>query len=291
MRIHPFLLALAVALALFATPASTFAAEMPAPSTTGDEAKAPPPEETSGDGAGDADAVADADADKEEPVGDAAPADGEPAPARTTDDEATPTPPRIVGAPPPADGGARRPPPAPSSPLTPVENDASPRPAPAPRPAMPSPGASPSPPLQGVLGLPALTHLRQTRDRPLFVPARRGVQPEPAAPILAPPPTPEPVEEAPPPMTLTLTGVVAGPDVAMAILVDPADGRIKRMHVGDEHEGWRLDQIDRVAVTFRRDEEEAVLALKPPGSAPSETGGRRPAAQRQRQAVEDEGEN
>jgi general secretion pathway protein N len=278
MRIRLFLLALLLAFAASSTPASTVAAQTPARGAPADGAEPPPtPGETVDEGA------ADTDTGKDQPTDEAAPADdGERAPTEKSGGDAT-SPPPIAGSAPAVDGmgGSRRPTSATPSPFAPGGEDARPQPAPssAPRPPTPGAGATVAPPvIQGGLGIPALTNLRQTRDRPLFVPARRGVQPAPAAPVLAPPPAPEPVEEPPAPLTLTLSGVVTGPDVAMAILLDPTDSKTKHMRVGDEHDGWRLERIDRIAVTFSRDGEEAVLALKPPGVSTSEPGGRRPRA-------------
>lgn len=276
MDIRPLLATLLFALATVSTPASSHAAETQAAETAGGGTTATTrPGETRG--AGDADTEADT------PIDDAAPKDGGGArdPAATADDGATASPPSPLGAPAPlgGSGGSRRPSAATPPPFAPGGSDTRPRPEPsAPRPAVPSFGDAVPPPSRGPHGLPALSTLRQTRDRPLFVPARRGVQPEPAAPVFTPPPAPEPVEEAAPPLTLTLTGVVAGPDVEVAILVDPSDGTTKRMRIGDEHDGWRLTRIDRVAVTFHRDGEEAVLALKPPGVSPSDHRGHRPGA-------------
>jgi hypothetical protein len=106
---------------------------------------------------------------------------------------------------------------------------------------------------------------------------------------MAPPPAETQEEPPPPPLTLVLSGVATGPGVEMAILVDPSDHGVKRMRTGDEHDGWRLERIDRVSATFRRGEEEEVLTLKPPGVAPAAAGGRRSTGSSQRsQPVEGE---
>jgi general secretion pathway protein N len=123
-----------------------------------------------------------------------------------------------------------------------------------------------------------------TRERPLFVPGRRG--PAPVVPAPEPPPVveAEPVA-APPPLTLQLRGVVAGPGIELAIFIDPASGETRRLTVGEEHEGWKLNALDRRRATFRRGEEETVLEILAPGLATSpitppppaeETASRRP---------------
>ena len=121
-------------------------------------------------------------------------------------------------------------------------------------------------------GLPALGALTATRERPLFVPGRRGVvAPRPIAALPVPVAT-APEERPPPPLTLVLSGVVNGPGVAMAILREADGNTVTRMRTGDERDGWTLEQIDRISVTFRRGEEEAVLTLKPPGQAGADGG-------------------
>ncbi len=181
------------------------------------------------------------------------------------------------GGPPPPGGGPpppgdRRPPP-PGSPPDPMRPRGDPRPGegapkrPPPKLTRTAPPVAPMPTDedQAAAGLPTLSALTRTRDRPLFVPGRRGVQPAPTMPIRIEPKE-GPEEAPPPPLTLALRGVVTGPGVAMAMLADPADDKITRMKVDDEHDGWRLTAIDRISVTFRRGVEEQVLRLPPPGT-------------------------
>ena len=168
---------------------------------------------------------------------------------------------------------------APLSPLAPDGERAAPEtadrgPPPPPRRTGPTTATGPAQPV--TTGMPDLASLRQTRERPLFVPDRRGVRPVASAPAPAIAPPSEPVEEAPPPLTLVLSGVAAGPGVEMAILIDQSDRSVRRMRAGDEHDGWRLERVDRVTATFRRGEEEAVLSLKPPGVASPGGDGQRP---------------
>jgi hypothetical protein len=111
--------------------------------------------------------------------------------------------------------------------------------------------------------IPSLAALTATRDRPLFVPGRRGAMP---VQIAAPAPVVETTEPSPPPLTLVLNGVVSGPGVAVAILREPG-GSVTRMKAGEERDGWTLAEINRLSVIFRRGAEEEVLTLKPPGSS------------------------
>lgn len=132
---------------------------------------------------------------------------------------------------------------------------------------------APAAPAEAVVGLPLLDGLTATRTRPLFVPGRRGPEeaeavPTPSRPLLAEPSDPTDV-----PLTVTLGGVVSGPGVALAILIDPANNSATRLKAGEEHDGWTLVEIGRTSVTFRRGEQDAVLTLKPPGATPASTGG------------------
>lgn len=128
-------------------------------------------------------------------------------------------------------------------------------------------------PAEAVVGLPPVEALTATRTRPLFVPGRRGPEvveglPAPSRPILAEPSDPTDV-----PLTVALSGVVSGPGVALAILIDPANNATMRLKTGEEHDGWTLVEIGRTNVTFRRGEQDTVLTLKPPGTTSTSTGG------------------
>jgi len=221
-------------------------------------------------------------------------------PAETSDGEATPPAPEdaeepsddrpaaptVVTPPPPPPGppgrpgiaaplpipGSRGGPPRPPSPFAPGGSEEAGRPSPpveAPGPAgpRPDPGVAAAPVASSPGGLPDLAALRVTRERPLFVPGRRGEAA--ARPVLLAPPREdkeEPTEIPPPPLTLVLSGLVSGPDVQLAILVDPLSSSVARMKAGEERDGWKLVEIGRISATFRRGEEETVLRLKPPGS-------------------------
>lgn len=124
--------------------------------------------------------------------------------------------------------------------------------------------------------LPSLDALRMTRERPLFVPGRRG--PEPVhiveAPVVEPdePPPPEPKSAAP---NLVLNGVISGPEMAVAILTDQTTNKSTRLKVGEEHDGWTLAEIGHLSATFRRGEDDAVLEMRrgtPGTGGPASTG-------------------
>lgn len=119
----------------------------------------------------------------------------------------------------------------------------------------------------GERGLPSLAALTATRERPLFVVGRRGPEQR-SAPVVTMEPA-EPSQEVEPtdaPFTAVLGGVVSGPGIELAILVDPSTNAVSRVKRGEDHDGWTLAELDRRTATFRRGEERAVLKLKPPGS-------------------------
>ena len=167
--------------------------------------------------------------------------------------EALPRPPRSLlgeGAP-PASGGAPRSP-ASAAPKTDAAGAA--------------PRAPDTDPGDG-RGLPSLAGLTATRERPLFVPGRRGPDQRSAVAVTLEPAAPggeiEPPES---PFTAVLGGVVSGPGLELAILIDPSTNAVSRVKRGEDHDGWTLAELDRRTATFRRGDEQAVLRLKPPGS-------------------------
>lgn len=189
------------------------------------------------------------------------PRSGEPKPPRSAD-PLPPAAPRL-GPPPPFAGGPRG---EPGSPLAPGGDGDRKRPS---RPeAAPSTRAAGDGPAPSVAtgGLPSLDALTETRQRPLFVVGRRGPAAT-AAPIVEDTPEIEPEETpaAAAELQLVLNGVVTGPGLELAILSDPG-GATRRMKIGDEHDGWKLIEVDRVTARFGRGDERAELKLKPPGS-------------------------
>lgn len=115
-----------------------------------------------------------------------------------------------------------------------------------------------------------LDELSATRERPLFPPTRRP-RPEPPPPppapepvAIVPQPEPEPVEEPASPPSATLTGVVIGGDLRLAVFLD-AEGKPLSVRQGDEIEGWTVADVQRRSVTIERDGETLELKLKAPG--------------------------
>lgn len=269
MRIRPTL----ALLALLALPGFAAAAEPP-PAAAGADAREPDAVEPVDDEAPEAevDPASEAEATPPAPGG----ATDEKAPPMPRIGEPAPPPPPKRGEPPP-EGPRRGVPPfagppgdGPGSPFAPggpggrtpgreAKPDRPPRPAAAETAAPPAPAA-------GTTALPTLEALTETRKRPLFVVGRRGPGPAPVPLVVDTGPA-EP-EEAPPPsaLSLVLSGVVTGPGLEMAIFGDPAGGPALRLKIGDEHDGWKLTEVDRITARFRRGEETAELKLKPPGA-------------------------
>ena len=108
-----------------------------------------------------------------------------------------------------------------------------------------------------------LSSLSETRERPLFSPARRP--PPPAAP--AAPPAPVAIQPAadPVPPPLVLLGVVSGPDGGgIAILQDQPGGIALRLRQGAVYQGWTLDRIGRREAQISLDGHVHVLAMPEP---------------------------
>jgi hypothetical protein len=120
----------------------------------------------------------------------------------------------------------------------------------------------------------AAAALQGFRERPLFSPSRRAPQAE-----LPPEPEPEPVDVAAPPPepapqpNLRLTGIVEGPDDAMAVVQDLDDNTTTQLRLGDMLNGWLVTSIDPVALRLtlgERDEEYRLFDPKRPPPPPTE---------------------
>ena len=114
----------------------------------------------------------------------------------------------------------------------------------------------------------ALTQLSATRERPLFSASRRPppavVAREPV--VVAPPPRKR--EIAPP--SLSLVGTIIGEEGGVGIFVDQTSKAPFRLWLGEDHDGWRLQRIDRREVTMEKEAVRAVLTLPQPGGASGE---------------------
>lgn len=106
--------------------------------------------------------------------------------------------------------------------------------------------------------------LAATRDRPLFSPDRRGVEPEPVAVEEEPEPEPEPevVEEtdAPPPR-VRLAGVVISGTLRIAMLHDEAEDEVVRLREGQSFSDWTLIAVAPRSVVFRHGSQEHTVVL------------------------------
>jgi general secretion pathway protein N len=111
----------------------------------------------------------------------------------------------------------------------------------------------------------SLEQLSATRERPLFSPSR-----QPPAPPAAPAPPPQVAEAPPPPPaappTLTLFGIVGGPEGARAIVRTQAGSEVLRLRVGDTVQGWEVSDIARTELVLRLGDRVETVALFAPGS-------------------------
>lgn len=128
----------------------------------------------------------------------------------------------------------------------------------------PDPGA-PAPEGGALAGIPLAT-LSATRERPLFVPARRRpgppvaqAEPEPAA-----PPPPPPRADEPPPR-LTLLGIIRSPKTGgAAVVLDETDHTSVSLKPGDDRHGWVVQGIDGNVVTLKNGERVVSLTYPEP---------------------------
>jgi hypothetical protein len=114
--------------------------------------------------------------------------------------------------------------------------------------------------------------LAATRDRPLFSPDRRGVEPEPEVVEEEPEPEPEPeVAEKPdaPPPQVRLAGVVISGTLRIAMLHDDVEDEVVRLREGQSFADWTLVAVAPRSVVFRHGTQEHTVVL----SAESETNG------------------
>lgn len=98
------------------------------------------------------------------------------------------------------------------------------------------------------------------REMPLFTPSRKRPAPPAAEPAEEAPPPPEPKQAAPaPPPELKLSGVIEGPEGAVAVVQDAGSGgKVERLRLGDQIGGWLVTGIEPAALKLtlaERDEE------------------------------------
>ena len=134
--------------------------------------------------------------------------------------------------------------------------------------------------------LPPLEEYAEISDRPLFFEGRKVPEDEPEEAVAT---VQTGRDKAP---SIELTGILFVDGVHYALVVDPAAKMTRRMKVGDEFRGWRLDEIaeDRVVVSSRERSEEILLWEYKPVPLPTASKKRtlvRPAAPvRERQVPE-----
>lgn len=104
----------------------------------------------------------------------------------------------------------------------------------------------------------SLDRLSATRERPLFLPARRLPEPPPVIRVMkAPPPPPPP----PAPPSVALFGIIINGKEMRAIVRAGPTGQILRARIGDEIGGWKITRIDRRQITVSLADRSAIFAL------------------------------
>jgi general secretion pathway protein N len=106
--------------------------------------------------------------------------------------------------------------------------------------------------------------LSATRDRPLFSPDRRGVEPEPE--VVEPEPEPEPEPEVAaepdtPPPRVRLAGVVISGPLRIAMLHDEEEDEVVRLREGQSFSDWTLVSVAPRSVVFRHGSQEHTVEL------------------------------
>lgn len=106
--------------------------------------------------------------------------------------------------------------------------------------------------------------LAATRDRPLFSPDRRGVEPAPEVVEEEPEPEPEPEvaeePEATPPQ-VRLAGVVISGTLRIAMLHDDVEDEVVRLREGQSFSDWTLVSVAPRSVIFRHGTQEHTVVL------------------------------
>ena len=108
-----------------------------------------------------------------------------------------------------------------------------------------------------------LKSLTATRERPIFLPSRRAIQPAIAGPPAPPPPAPPPPKEPDRPR-LALVGAVVGEAEGIAVFLDQTNQAIVRLRTGENHSGWVLRSVRGREATLQKDRETVLLALPAP---------------------------
>jgi general secretion pathway protein N len=111
-------------------------------------------------------------------------------------------------------------------------------------------------PVQSGVGNPLwaipLSSLNATRTRPIFSSTRRP-----------PPGSSFQLQQAGGPVRppLSLVGAILMENGGVAILLDETSKGIVRLQVGESHQGWTLESVQRREVTLKRDRQSTILQL------------------------------
>ncbi len=116
------------------------------------------------------------------------------------------------------------------------------------------PAKIPALPAAQAFQMPPIEDFGETLDRPLFSKIRRPPAPEPDAPADKP--------EKKQTVKVRLAGVVISPNERVALVQEPRAREITRLKVGQEIEGWVLEEIlaDRIVLRFGELREEVKIA-------------------------------
>jgi hypothetical protein len=110
-----------------------------------------------------------------------------------------------------------------------------------------------------------LDQLSATRERPLFAPSRRPPPPVVAVPtVAAPPPAPAAQASEPPGPEIQLIGTVVGESESIGVFIEKATKKAVMLKRGHSHDGWKLNAVQRRAVTLHKERQVAVLLLPAP---------------------------
>lgn len=115
------------------------------------------------------------------------------------------------------------------------------------------------------IALPSLEELQATRERPLFAPNRRPDAT--AAPVES---EAKPIEESAA-LPFELTGIVLGPQLAVAILQNRASKETVQLRQGEALDDWTIEEIAARNILVRSDSRRVRLQLfddKPDAAAP-----------------------
>lgn len=113
-----------------------------------------------------------------------------------------------------------------------------------------------------------LDSLTETRERPLFSKSRRPPPKPVAAPVVVQAPAPPAPPPPPEPISMSLLGIVQGPnELNLAVVREDQSQIVKRLQVGESLNNWTLTEVRRREVTFKRAAEVVTLEMPKPGSA------------------------